>query len=483
MTLPQQAQPEKEQGLFVPDRFEKLSPRASEQNLKTIVQPVESALEKIRDIYDDMLSSGGGAFIIWRGNSGVGKSTFLQTLNLFLEDVQTHIVPQESPIQQYLNDSEPTTHALRIIVLEGREALADIKPEVLEAALHAINSFIRTDKGQRTLIAWPCNTDDLTERLVTIAKKIGAESLLGASEPVFQFPGPPNDHFTSIASKTVQVLNNGASLIDLGVSEQRALELSTDSKTIGQYLIKLRQELRINQKAVNKLLSTESCHLWVIVAAGNDPEGDVAALTRGQVLTADVERMMASTGANIVEELKKQPEHIGILGAVLDAKILYLPSITALEVMREFGSPELHRHMKDASLITKATSQSTVRIVASDLGTAFQNRSSGLRKQGAKVGSNTVLAFEKLSGIAADNDKLLNKAIGEALIASGLISAYKTEVNLGNGLVRRTDLLCTTAFGTVRVEMMWRKTTSRAEIANYVLTKLSNYGKAIKFLN
>jgi hypothetical protein len=30
--------------------------------------------------------------------------------------------------------------------------------------------------------------------------------------------------------------------------------------------------------------------------------------------------------------------------------------------------------------------------------------------------------------------------------------------------------------------MMWRKQTGRAEIANYTLTKLNNYGKAIGLL-
>jgi energy-coupling factor transporter ATP-binding protein EcfA2 len=476
----QQVQPN--QQLLVPDRFEKLSPLATQQNLKTIVEPVEDALDRVRDIYDDMVSGGGGAFIIWRGNSGVGKSTFLQTLNLFFEDTEINVVPQDITVQSFFSQTEATSHNFRILILEGREALADIKPEALEAALHAINSFIRSSKGQRTLIAWPCNTNELTERLVSIATKIGAESLLGASEPVYYFQGPPSHLFTPIASKTIQVLNNGASLIDLGVSEQRASEISADSKTIGQYLIKIRQDLRANQKNVSQLLSAEACRLWVVVAAGNDPEGDVAALTRGQVLTADVERMMASTGANIVEELKKQPEQIGILGAVLDAKILYLPSITALEVVREFGSAELHKQMRDVSLITKATSRSTDRVMSSDLGIAFQGRSSGLRKQGAKVGPNTVTAFSKLSGIATDNDRMLNKALGEALLSAGLITSYKNEVNLNSGLVRRTDLLCNTATGPVRIEMMWRKTTSRAEIANYVLTKLSNYGKAIGFL-
>jgi DNA (cytosine-5)-methyltransferase 1 len=36
--------------------------------------------------------------------------------------------------------------------------------------------------------------------------------------------------------------------------------------------------------------------------------------------------------------------------------------------------------------------------------------------------------------------------------------------------------------GPIRIEIMWRSTTSRADIANYVLSKLGNYGKAIGLL-
>lgn len=48
---------------------------------------------------------------------------------------------------------------------------------------------------------------------------------------------------------------------------------------------------------------------------------------------------------------------------------------------------------------------------------------------------------------------------------------------------RRTDIVATSGSGTIRLEMMWRRKTGRAEIANYVLTKLFNYGKAIGYLS
>jgi DNA (cytosine-5)-methyltransferase 1 len=77
---------------------------------------------------------------------------------------------------------------------------------------------------------------------------------------------------------------------------------------------------------------------------------------------------------------------------------------------------------------------------------------------------------------------MVNEAVGKALQASGLIISFKTEQDLGTGLTRYSDLKCETATGVVRVELMWRAKTSRAEIANYALVKLYNYGQAIGFL-
>jgi DNA (cytosine-5)-methyltransferase 1 len=119
----------------------------------------------------------------------------------------------------------------------------------------------------------------------------------------------------------------------------------------------------------------------------------------------------------------------------------------------------------------------------SDLAKAFTNEKIGMGTKGAPTGSNSINAFEKLSSIAASNDILLNKAIARALKKAGYILDYKLENDFGYGLTRRTDIFCITKDVPIRLELMWRKKTSQAEIANYVLTKLYNYGKAIGLLN
>jgi DNA (cytosine-5)-methyltransferase 1 len=78
---------------------------------------------------------------------------------------------------------------------------------------------------------------------------------------------------------------------------------------------------------------------------------------------------------------------------------------------------------------------------------------------------------------------LLNKAIGEALIAAGLVSSFETEKPLGTVLRFDSDLYILRNGEPIRIEVMWRTTTGRAEIANYVLTKLGNYAKAIGLFN
>ncbi|WP_445508890.1 hypothetical protein ACUMHR_00005, partial [Rossellomorea marisflavi] len=98
-----------------------------------------------------------------------------------------------------------------------------------------------------------------------------------------------------------------------------------------------------------------------------------------------------------------------------------------------------------------------------------------------KTGPNSIAAFNKLTEIASTNDKILNKTFGKALKEAGLIEDFSPEVNFGSGLKRRTDLVCNTDSGEIRMEFMWRRNTSQAAIANYTLTKLYNYGKAIGF--
>jgi len=471
--------------LFVPDRFDVLERRTKHKHeLKTIIVPVENTLAYLDDTYTDMVAAGRGAFWVFRGESGSGKSTFLHTVSLFRREVETLSIQSEESVPQVLTtlrNSEPVLNKLRIIVIEGREALTDFSVEQLEKDLHSINSFIRSRLGEKTLIVWPCNADDLQERLITLAERIGSDSLLGVGEPVYRFNGPLPDQYIDIATRTIEILNEGASLVDLGIVEERAKELINQAKNIGNYLAILRKELVKNEKNVERLLAQERCKMWIVVIAGNNPGQEVATLSRVHS-QADISCLMNSTKANIVEELQKYSDKVGILATVLEAKIIYLPIATARALIINYADNQLQEKIKQAGMKTRKEPQATERLMKSDLAKAFITEPRGLSGT-SRPSRNSTKPFKKLSAIAQKNDELLNRAIGKALQDCGLVNDFKTEAEFRGRINLRSDLLCETDSGLVRLELMWKDWAYPAEIAIYVLKKLQNYGRAIGLLD
>ena len=353
--------------LAVPDRFEALK-RISSGELSSIIIPVNDAIRRVREVHRDMKAAGRGSFLLVRGDSGSGKSTFFSTLGLFLEQVTVVPFARETNIHAVLRRAEPSPPGLRVFIMEGRDALRDVPQQELEAAIHEINWFIRSPSGERSLVVWPVNSDDLETKLIQTAKNVGGESLLGVGEPSFRFQGPPRANYLEIARRTIATLNQGAHIADLGVSNERAQKLADESGTIGHFLGLLRRDLLQNQSEVDTLLAKEKCRLWVVVCAGNDPDGDIAGLTRGALSAIDIERLMSATNANIIQELKRYPNKLGILGSVLDAKILHLPIVTALAVARAFAGKKLQAEMEARSLSIARPQDAGTRLAQSELG-------------------------------------------------------------------------------------------------------------------
>lgn len=463
--------------LNVPDRFEMIRSTGT-GTLRSLISPVEESLDELDERFMDLRAARRGGFVVLRGEPGAGKSTFLDTVHLFRGGVVTERVGQDEDIADRLRQLSETDGA-RIVVIEGREALLDVSESTLETSMHAVNTFVRSPGGKNTLVVWPTNTDPLKDSLVALGMRLGGKALMGHGGGVLTFVGPPRTAFTEIAERTIAALNDGASLSTLGISEDRARAIADDESTIGDYLGAIRGELLRNDAKVKKLLKMEQFRLWVVVVAGNDVEGDVAALTRGGFAYADIDRLVNSTGANVVHDLKKQPDDLGILGTVLDVKILHLDVFTALAVARQHANDRLRELMKAEGLSTNKDKQADTRLTASELGLIVSGGSLGTRRRGSKPGNNTKTAFEGLARIARNDDGLLNRAIGEGLVSAGLVESYETEKQLGTQLRFDSDLYVMRGGQPIRLELMWRTTTSRAEIANYVLTKLGNYAKAI----
>ncbi len=467
----------------IPNRFESLQNFAQDAELSTIVRPVRSTLAIVDQIYDDMLGAGQGAFLVLHGMPGSGKSTFLHTLKLFREGVRTITVSNEQPVEEALWEMPDGPERLRVVVLSGREAVANIDAPALDRALHAINEFIRSREGLKTLVVWPCTSGDAVRRILGKAAEVGGDALLGVTPDGLPFEGLPKSEYIDVARGTIQALNGGASLIALGITEDRATELAASAPTIGAFLATLRAEEQRNRTTLfNHLPERDRYNLWVVVVAGNDPETEVGTLTAGAHFYADVERLLASTDANVVQDLKRYPAKLGLLGRTFDARILYVPFMTALAVIREHADETLSQRLGQTGFAT-TVSGSADRLQKSQLARALRGQPVEPRGPGRPAESARVEEFKRLTHFAKTDDGALNGTIAQALRSYGLIDAYSLESSLGDAQVRNADVLCTVRDSSVRLEFMWRAATSTGEIARYALEKLYNYGKAIGFLN
>lgn len=466
---------------LLPDRFEGLHETAGNKDITKIISPVEYGINTIQNIYEEMDSSGRGSLLILLGNSGSGKTTFLRTLDLFIENVEILTLSNEMDVKESINKLTESRFELRIIVIEGRESILDMSNIEVTTAIHVINSFIRSKKGKKSLVVWPCNNKDIVDNLVETSRTVGATSLLGLEDTYFTFDGPDKGQFMHIAKQTVELLNNGKTLLDFGITDETAQNYVKKAKTIGEYLKLINGAVRKNKNFVRNLKIKEHCKMWVIVLGQNEPSKDVEALTKGEFLDADIQRLLVSTGANVVQDLKEIPDKIALLSNYLDTKIIYIPIIDALSIVRNYANEELKVAMKLRGMSLKKDYKIAERLKNSELVRMIQKDTKLMGKKGV-TGTNSINSFAKLLEISETNDRLLNDAFGRALLDNGYIDDYLTEQNFGNGLTRRTDLLCKVEGIELRLEFMWRKKTSKAEIANYTLTKLNNYGRAMGFL-
>lgn len=443
--------------LLIPSRYEALSNIKSKDTFRHFIVEVKDAIDEIEEIYSDMCASGQGAFLILHGKSGSGKTTFLHTLPLFLKNIEIVSIGNDEDIDSNLSTLKLTDRDFRIIIIEGREAIKDSSNEEIEKSLHRINNFIRSQRGNNTLVVWLCNKKEMREKLIELANEIGAESLLGLDKNYMLFNGPKRVKFLNIAMNTVSTLNEGISLLNLGITEEQATKMIDEDDTIGKYLTKIRKKSQESTKYIKKLVGKEKCKMWIVVISGNDPIKDVSALTLGSNAFADIERLMVATEANIVEEIKNYSEYIGKLSSYFECRILNISTLATTSIIRDYYNSSLELKLVEKNFETKKSDKGKEYLLKSQLGKAISDEKIGMGKKGAKVGSNTIASFGKLAEIAKDNDALLNTAIADALVDCELIKSYELESNFGEGLKRRTDILCTTDDIPIRLEIMWRK--------------------------
>jgi len=131
-------------------------------DLKTLIWPVEDAINEINRHLKRISDTGLGMLFLLCGQPGSGKSTFLNTLSLFIENTFTHNIElgpydytnDRATLASRLKEIDPHEDRYNIIVMEGREIPGTLKDEQIDIMLAMLNRFFR-NKGKRALDIFP----------------------------------------------------------------------------------------------------------------------------------------------------------------------------------------------------------------------------------------------------------------------------------------------------------------------------------------
>lgn len=120
--------------IILPFRWESLQEEARKRNvlIKPLIKPVPDAIASVSRELRQIQETGIGRLYVISGVTGSGKTTFLYSLQYFLDDIDVHNAKDMNldsryAVEKYLANLKRKKDRSSIVVLEGREAPASLR--------------------------------------------------------------------------------------------------------------------------------------------------------------------------------------------------------------------------------------------------------------------------------------------------------------------------------------------------------------------
>ena len=166
--------------LTLPRRYEALEAEAKVRNLplRPLVRPVREALTDIEREIRLVKQMVMGRLYLINGVTGSGKTTFLNSLTLFLDGIKIYTVKGMSfenrgSVENALALLSREQDAISVVILEGREAPGSLRDAEIDVLLTTLNIDFRSDAGRRTLFVIPTTSSSLAQAISERAASIG----------------------------------------------------------------------------------------------------------------------------------------------------------------------------------------------------------------------------------------------------------------------------------------------------------------------
>lgn len=484
--------------LIFPQRWELLKAEADKRKvpIKPLITPVQQALAEVERERRQIVETGMGRLFIVSGVSGSGKSTFLNSLDLFIDGVSIHtitlrVIDSGEVVEDKLASLQREKSKLAVVVLEGKESPGALKSEEIDILLTTLNSDFRRDSGKKTLFVIPTTSQVVAQSISQRAADIGG--MTTRSRPFYVFAGPHRNDYEQITDRTLRALNDSRGLLDYGITTETAKGLIESSESIGQFMISSYEEIKRQQDALKATafeVKRKNLHLWMVFCSYEEDNRRnydiIRSLTTSNYQYAQVGRMLVGD-SNDIKFWEGRQAAFALAAQYLDLRVMYLPMRTANSIVRAYGNKELLDKLKkvefeDGEAIVK---REMVRMTAQQSieGTAifaYLRNSEFIERdivQRNKPSEKQKLLFKEFMKIS--NDKDLNSLVAQVLRDSVKTPDYKvyTELSVADDSNRLiTDIAVVTPTDIYCLEFKWRSSLlADSEIIRQTVSRVKDF--------
>lgn len=345
--------------LVLPKRFEVLEREAKKSgiDLTQVVARVDEAVGRIELLLRQVRDGGLGRFELFLGKSGSGKTTFLQTLPKFFQNVQVNSIGPEVKLDEVAAEIRRRRSGLKaeqqIFFITGRDNPV-MTIESARAFFESLRVLFREDVGG-VVIVWPITDANAARTLSSEAWNIGRDSIVDpATKGEFTFTGLPRISFWGVADTTTRSLNGGQGLEAFGLNGDKVRAELAASDTIGEFYSALeKKNSAINESYLKVLKARPIPRVWILVAGDDAKELNVvvASLTQGTEQRVDIDRLVSfldtpAFDAAYLKSWKKRRGDMAYLMRVLDVRLFELLPQNALASVRTFADPAIRKALK-----------------------------------------------------------------------------------------------------------------------------------------
>ncbi|MGB3312020.1 MAG: hypothetical protein WBG32_18395 [Nodosilinea sp.] len=353
--------------LDLPTRWEILKPKVDNHDvsLNTIIQPVPGAISEVRNIAEYLRTTGGCQVLVIRGNTGSGKTTFLNTLNVYMTDVMLNIISidiesiDESSFYAELEKIEVDSGSINVCILEGREKPESTTDRYIQILLSNINRYSRAVRVP-LLFVIPTIDEKVARNWCNHGAQIGdliPDSRMHEGSRWYTFPGVSKSKYKSILEDTVLALNPQYGLYDFGVSSSDIDSWAENSQTIGEFIETF--ATRVSRLRGVSLSSHEGRrkHVWVVFCCPDLRHSDhtylvVDSLCGDDKLRASATKLVPPSSKTAeAKHWKAHPVWARFIATInyLDVRLINLPISTLVTAALTYCDDEILQSFKDTS--------------------------------------------------------------------------------------------------------------------------------------